>query len=155
MHTDRALAPSRARHLTGLRHVREAAARSIRGRRDEVAAVRRIARFGDVIASQLEPMRDGRRLLVREHQLWQLRSEGSTSLDREQNVGDSARQMSEHVPPRAQTVGPWVATLRGDVVFSADTAREVVAWLEAQDLIADSLYRLPVDPSAAEGAAPA
>jgi hypothetical protein len=100
-------------------------------------------------------MRDGRRLLVREHQLWQLRSEGSTSLDREQNVGDSARQMSEHVPPRAQTVGPWVATLRGDVVFSADTAREVVAWLEAQDLIADSLYRLPVDPSAAEGAAPA
>ncbi|MBA2428740.1 MAG: excisionase family DNA-binding protein [Thermoleophilaceae bacterium] len=153
--------------------------------------MRRIARFGDVIASQravpggaetegltlteaasrlgistttlrrrlrqrrLEPMRDGRRLLVREHQLWQLRSEGSTSLDREQNVGDSARQMSEHVPPRAQTVGPWVATLRGDVVFSADTAREVVAWLEAQDLIADSLYRLPVDPSAAEGAAPA
>ncbi|MCA1706950.1 MAG: excisionase family DNA-binding protein [Actinobacteria bacterium] len=128
-------------------------AASLLGRSQET--IRRRIRSGE-----LEALREGRRLLVREDQLWRLTARGLATSPRLQQKGAALRRSAQRRTERATTdvtrrVGQWVATINDEVVVAADTAREVVAWLDAHDRTADSMFRVPVDEQAIEGAAPA
>ena len=195
-HLDRALAPSRAHQSAGLAHLREVNANLLARSSTQSAAIRRVARFGGLVASalemprgaevralpideaasllgrsqetirrrirtgDLEALREGRRLLVREDQLWRLTARGlATSPEVQQKVA-TLRRSAQRGTERAtkdvsHRVGQWVATVNDQIVVAADQAHEVVAWLDAHDTTADSMFRLPLDERAVEGAAPA
>ncbi len=195
-HLDRALAPSRAHHAAGLAHLLDVNVNQLARSRAQSAAIRRVARFGGLVASaletprstetralrideaasllgrsqdtirrkirsgDLEALRVGRRLLVREDQLWRLTARGLAAPLPAQATGTAPRLSAQRTGARTtmrsrRYVGQWVATVDDEVVVAADTAREVVAWLEANDRIAESMFRLPLEERASEGAAPA
>lgn len=54
----------------------------------------------------------------------------------------------------ADAVGKWVAVKDDDVLVAADTPSAVLAWLAQHDQTADSMFRVPENEAAADGAAP-
>lgn len=110
---------------------------------------------------QLAPVREGRRMLVPEGQLWQLTARhlsGAAILDTTRASGtrrSSSRTSLRTTGSLRGIVGAWVATVDGEVIVAADSAREVVVWLKEHDRVADSMFRLPLSEQATEGAAPA
>ena len=116
--------------------------------------IRRRIRKGD-----LDAIRHGRTLFVRGDQLWQLRTQGlAVPLGARESWTASGKRPNKAEGRKQQAtggeVGQWVATVDGEIVVAADTAKEVVAWLTEEDKTADSLYRLPARSRALEGAAP-
>lgn len=109
---------------------------------------------------QLAAVREGRRTLIPETQLWQLTARHLSAAARPDPTRAAGIRWS---PSQTQTrtrrsrgvVGHWAATVDGEVIVEAETAREVVAWLEEHDRVADSMFRLPLSQQATEGVAPA
>jgi hypothetical protein len=100
-------------------------------------------------------------MLVPEGQLWQLTARhlsGAAILDTTRASGtrrSSSRTSLRTTGSLRGIVGAWVATVDGEVIVAADSAREVVVWLKEHDRVADSMFRLPLSEQATEGAAPA
>jgi hypothetical protein len=51
-------------------------------------------------------------------------------------------------------MGKWIAQRGLEVLVTADTPQDVLAWLERHDQHADTIFRVPVRPEESEGAAP-
>lgn len=51
-------------------------------------------------------------------------------------------------------MGEWVAQRGREILVSASTPEEVLAWLERYDQQADGMFRVPTDQAEAEGGAP-
>lgn len=73
----------------------------------------------------------------------------------------SARASEATVPYRSSEAdalrphrGRWVAVKDGEVLVACDRPEDVIAWLRKANMRADSMFRVPLDPSADMGGFP-
>ena len=66
-------------------------------------------------------------------------------------AADTGNGLADQLRP---LVGRWVAIKDDDVLFDAQTPRELVGWLTEHGQKADSVFRVPEDELAATGLAP-
>lgn len=71
----------------------------------------------------------------------------------------TATPTAEHPQGLAEALRPfrgqWVAIAGDEVLVGAGSPREVLSWLERHNRPADSLFRVPIDPTKDQAAAPA
>ncbi|HMJ01586.1 MAG TPA: hypothetical protein VK506_01520 [Conexibacter sp.] len=68
---------------------------------------------------------------------------------------ETRRSAADPVERLRPHIGAWIAVKDDDVLVSADSPAAVLAWLSQHDQMADSMFRVPENETAAGGAAPA